>query len=68
MTEKLKIVQNPDKEKYEEMTKAVKDNDGYCPCLFEKNPDTKCMCKAFRDQDEPGLCHCQRFLKVKVEE
>lgn len=68
MTEKLKIVQNPNKEKYDEMTQAVKDNDGYCPCLLEKNPDTKCMCKAFRDQTEPGLCHCQRFLKVKVEE
>ena len=65
---KLKIVQNPDKQKYDEETEAVKNNDGYCPCLLEKTPDTKCMCKAFREQDKPGLCLCQRFMKIEVDE
>lgn len=40
---------------------AVKDNDGYCPCKLLKTPDTKCMCKQFRDQiarKEAGLCEC----------
>jgi hypothetical protein len=43
----------------------VKENDGYCPCAIWKNPDTKCMCKEFRDQKEPGACHCGRFEKVE---
>ena len=43
----------------------VDKNGGYCPCMFEKTPDTKCMCKQFRDQKEPGPCHCGRFEKVR---
>lgn len=45
--------------------KALVDkNDGYCPCAVFRTPDTKCMCKEFREQTEPGLCHCGRFEKV----
>lgn len=39
---------------------------GYCPCSILKTPDTKCMCKDFREQAEPGECHCGRFEKVEV--
>ena len=39
-------------------------NDGYCPCAVFKTPDTKCICKEFREQEEPGLCHCGRYGKV----
>lgn len=42
----------------------VRLNDGYCPCAVFKNPDTKCMCKEFREQKEPGLCHCGRYEKI----
>lgn len=42
----------------------VDQNDGYCPCAVFKNKDTKCMCKEFREQKEPGVCHCGRFEKV----
>lgn len=57
----MKIIEvNPD------FRKAVEDNDGYCPCMVERIPDTKCMCKDFREQ-ESGLCHCGRFEKVKGE-
>lgn len=38
-------------------------NGGYCPCMVAKTPDTKCPCKAFREQTE-GVCHCGRFEKV----
>ena len=48
----------------EEIAAAVKANDGYCPCLIQKNEDTKCMCKDFREQTE-GKCHCGRFDKVE---
>ena len=39
-------------------------NGGYCPCAIEKNEDTKCICKEFREQ-ESGLCHCGRYMKVE---
>ena len=42
----------------------VDNNGGYCPCAVLKTPDTKCMCKEFREQTKPGLCHCGRFEKV----
>lgn len=61
----LKIKPNPDKQKYEEMTEAVKKNNGYCPCLVERNEDTKCMCKPFREQKTEGPCYCGRFIKVE---
>ena len=48
--------------------KAVRENGGYCPCMIERTPDTKCMCKDFREQETPGLCHCGRFEKVEEEE
>ena len=41
-------------------------NDGYCPCAVGKTPDTKCMCKEFRDQKTEGLCHCGLYEKVRA--
>ncbi len=65
---KLKIIPNPDKEEYDEITQAVKDNDGYCPCLIIRNPDTKCICKEFREQATEGFCHCGRYIKILSED
>lgn len=62
----LKIIPNPDPEQFNLISQKVVDNDGYCPCLLEKNDDTKCMCKDFRDQQEEGFCHCKRFKKVTI--
>ena len=45
-----------------EIQKALKDNDGYCPCKLIKNENTKCLCKEFREQ-EKGMCHCGLFIK-----
>lgn len=42
---------------------SVDENDGYCPCLVDRTPDTKCMCKDFREMGE-GVCHCGRYEKV----
>lgn len=49
------------------IAELVKDNNGYCPCIIEKTPDTKCICKAFIEQ-EKGLCHCGRYEKVEETE
>ena len=47
-----------------EVAKDVEVSNGYCPCAIYRTPDTKCMCKDFREQAVPGLCHCGRFEKV----
>ncbi len=46
----------------------VEANNGYCPCAIWQTPDTKCMCKDFREQAEPGECYCGRFEKVRTED
>lgn len=46
----------------------VDQKNGYCPCAVLETPDTKCMCKEFRDQKEPGLCHCGRFEKFEEDD
>jgi len=54
----VKIVEiNPD------VRSRVEENGGYCPCLIEKNADTKCMCKDFRESTVGTVCHCGRFRK-----
>lgn len=55
---------NNNKEIVKQITQALKDNDGYCPCAISKNKDTKCQCKAFREMAE-GQCHCGLFIKIK---
>ena len=60
----MTIKQNPDKEYANEVRKQLRDNSGYCPCRLEKNEDTKCMCKEFREMEE-GMCHCGLWLKEK---
>lgn len=46
----------------------LKENNNYCPCRLEKNDDTKCMCKSFREQikrEEEGYCHCGLYRYEK---
>lgn len=59
----LKIIEiNPS------IRKNVAANNGHCPCAIWQSPDTLCMCREFREQTEPGLCHCGRFAKVVGED
>jgi len=64
----LKIVANYDLRAVAEAVAALKANDGYCPCALERNEDTKCMCKEFRESQEEGVCHCGRYRKIKFVE
>lgn len=60
----MSVVLNPDAEYVKEIRSRLKANGGYCPCRIEKNADTKCMCKEFRDQmaaHEEGMCHCGMY-------
>lgn len=61
----LKIIKNADIEKYLEVTRAVEDASGFCPCGLVHNEDTKCICKKFLEQQTEGECHCGRFVKIK---
>lgn len=56
---------NPDKEFVRDMKKALKANNGFCPCALEKSPDTKCMCKEFREM-ESGVCTCGLYIKEDI--
>lgn len=61
----MKIKQNPDKEFANEIKEQLKANNGYCPCRLNRTPDTKCMCKEFRDmmeRGESGMCHCGLYI------
>lgn len=54
-----------DTELKEQILQALKESDGYCPCRIYHTPDTKCMCKEFRDMEE-GTCHCGLYVKTKT--
>ena len=63
------ITLNPDKEVVKTVRDGLKATGGYCPCRLERTPDTKCMCKEFREQiadpDFEGFCHCMLYYKTK---
>lgn len=59
---RIKVVDN--KELVGDIRARLKANDGYCPCAIVKNEDTKCICKAFMEQEE-GECHCGLYVKIK---
>lgn len=63
----MKIKLNDDTELVKEIIQQLKDNQGYCPCRLSKTPETKCMCKEFREQ-YIGVCHCGLYEKYIVEE
>nr|DAF39430.1 MAG TPA: ferredoxin-thioredoxin reductase [Caudoviricetes sp.] len=61
----LKITYNQDKQIVDKILDALDKNNGYCPCKLEKNNDTKCMCKEFKEQKE-GYCHCGLYIKEDI--
>lgn len=60
----MRIKVSEDKKLVQEIREKLKENDNYCPCRIEKTPDTKCMCKEFREQSI-GECHCGLYVKVE---
>lgn len=64
----MKIKLNPDKEMVKTVREGLKRTGGYCPCMLERSPDTKCMCKAFREQKEPGFCLCRLYYKTEEDD
>ena len=65
----MKVTFNEHKELVAKVQEGLKRTGGYCPCRLERTPDTKCMCKEFRDQiadpSYEGYCHCLLYYKHK---
>lgn len=58
----MKIKMTEDVGHREKILDALRKNDGYCPCVLEKVPETKCMCKDFKEM-QSGTCHCGLYIK-----
>ena len=60
---------NPDEKIVAVVREGLKKRNGYCPCRRDISPDTKCMCKDFREQiadpNFEGFCHCMLYYKEK---
>ena len=63
----MKIKVSDNKEVVNAIREGLKRTGGYCPCLVERSEDTKCLCKAFREQQTPGHCHCGLYEKYGEE-
>lgn len=63
----LKVILNPDKKVVAEVKARLRETNNYCPCKLKQNENTKCMCKEFREQTEPGECCCGLYCKVVSE-
>ena len=63
----MNIRKTDDAEYAKYMKKKLKANSGYCPNELEKTPDTKCPCKAFREQTAEGYCGCGYYYKEMEE-
>ena len=64
-----KVIFNPDTEVVATVMEGLEKTGGYCPCRLERTPETKCICKEFRDQiadpEFEGFCHCFLYYKKK---
>lgn len=61
----MKVIENPDKELVAEIRRQLKETCGYCPCRIKRTPDTKCMCREFREaikENKSGECHCGLYI------
>lgn len=61
----MRIILNPDKEVVQEVREGLLRTGGYCPCRVARTPDTKCLCKEFKEQTDEGECYCGLYVKVK---
>ena len=61
------VTLNPDESIVRLAREGLERTGGYCPCRLERTPDTKCMCREFREQiSDPefeGFCNCMLYYK-----
>ena len=62
----MRIHVTEDKEVVEYVRKALKENEGFCPCVFESHgkEQYRCLCEDFRLHKKAGeACHCGLYIK-----
>lgn len=65
----MKVHLNPDKEVVEMIRQGLKENGGYCPCIYQSKgkPEYKCMCEDFLSNVKVGeTCHCGLYIKDEI--
>lgn len=64
-----RAVLSDNKENVASVREALKKNEGYCPCQIQRTPDTRCICKEFREQTPVGeTCRCGLYVKTETVE
>ena len=66
----MKIKVNPDIKERSKISKAILDNNGYCPCKIQKIDQNKCMCEQFRQfikNGNTGYCECGLYYAEEEE-
>lgn len=61
----MRIIKNPDLEKYNKATQAIKENNNYRLDCKEFIPENRCPCKQFIECDDLGECECGRYVKIE---
>ena len=60
---------NDDKDLVAAVKEGLRRTGGFCPCKLERNEDTRCICREFREQiadpEYEGYCHCMLYYKSK---
>ena len=62
----MKVHVTTDVELRDSIRAALKNNDGYCPCVLNSKgrPEYKCMCQNFVENTPVGgSCHCGLYIK-----
>ena len=65
----MKIHVVDDKEHAAIIRKGLRDNEGYCPCVYQSKGkiDYLCLCKDFRENAKVGeKCHCGLYIKDEM--
>ena len=58
-----------DKELVNTVRVALRENDGYCPCVWQSRgkPEYLCVCEDFRENKKVGeRCHCGIYIKDEL--
>ena len=65
----MKIHVTDDKEHAAIIRQGLRDNEGYCPCVYKSKGRTEylCPCEEFRTKTQVGeKCHCGLFIKEEM--
>ena len=65
----MKVHITEDKELVLAVREALKENDGYCPCIHQSKgkSEYKCMCQDFLTNVKVGdACHCGLYIKDEM--